>query len=90
MQKGDFVRTMSRIVHSQGEEFRPFFEKAIELIKTECADEIQDTSSSQQMICTDYAYMIAKALQAKDSEKVKEKIQTLKTSLNLEKLLQGK
>ena len=42
------------------------------------------------MICTDYAYMIAKALQAKDSEKVKEEIQTLKTSLNLEKLLQGK
>ena len=90
MQEGDFVRTMSRIVHSQGEEFRPFFEEAIELIKTECADEFQDTSSSQQMICTDYAYMIAKALQAKDSEKVKEEIQTLKTSLNLEKLLQGK
>ena len=90
MQEGDFVRTMSRIVHSQGEEFRPFFEEAIELIKTECADEVQDTSPSQQMICTDYAYMIAKALQAKDSDKVKEEIQTLKTSLNLEKLLQGK
>ena len=44
MQEGDFVRTMSRIVHSQGEEFRPFFEEAIELIKTECADEVQDTS----------------------------------------------
>ena len=90
MQEGDFVMTMSRMVHSQGEEFRPFFEEAIELIKKECADEVQDTSPSQQMIRTDYAYMIAKALQAKDSEKVKEEIQTLKTSLNLEKLLQGK
>ena len=89
MHEGDFVRTMLRIVHSQGEEFRPFFEEAIELIKTECADEVQDTSSSQQMICTDYAYMIAKALQAKDSDIVKEEIQTLKTSLNLENLLQG-
>ena len=90
MEETEFVKTMSRIVHSQGEEFRPFFEEAIKLIKTECADEVKDTSSNQQMICTDYAYMIAKALKDKDSEKVKEEIQLLKTSLNLEKLLQGK
>ena len=88
MQEGDFIRTMSRIVNSQGQEFRPFFEEAIQLIKTECMPEVEETSSSQQMICTDYAYMIAKALQAKDSEKVKEEIQTLEASLHLERLLQ--
>lgn len=87
MQEVDFIRTMSRIVNSQGQEFRPFFEKAIQLIKTECMPEVEETSSNHQMICTDYAYMIAKALQAKDSEKVKEEIQTLKSSLHLEKLL---
>ena len=87
MQEGDFIRTMSRIVNSQGQEFRSFFEEAIQLIKTECISEVDQTSSNQQMICTDYAYMIAKALQAKDSEKIKEEIQTLKTSLQLETLL---
>ena len=87
MQEGDFIRTMSRIVNSQGQEFRLFFEEAIQLIKTECMTEVEEKSLNQQMIYTDYAYMIAKALQAKDSEKVKEEIQTLKTSLHLERLL---
>ncbi len=33
MEEAEFVKTMSKIVHSQGEEFRPFFEEAIDLIK---------------------------------------------------------
>ena len=55
MEEAEFVKTMSRIVHSQGEEFRPFFEEAIGLIKEEFADEIDLKSSEQQMIFTDYA-----------------------------------
>ena len=50
MEETEFVKTMSRIVHSQGEEFRPFFEEAIGLIKKEFADEIDLKSSEQQMI----------------------------------------
>ena len=90
MEEAEFVKTMSRIVHSQGEEFRPFFEEAIGLIKEEFADEINLKSSEQQMIFTDYAYMIAKALQSKNKGKVEEEIMTLKSSLYLEQMLKGK
>ena len=90
MEETEFVKTMSRIVHSQGEEFRPFFEEAIGLIKKEFADEINLKSSEQQMIFTDYAYMIAKALQSKNKGKVQEEITTLKTSLYLNQLLSKK
>ena len=41
MEEAEFVKTMSRIVHSQGEEFRPFFEEAIGLIKEEFADDVK-------------------------------------------------
>ena len=90
MEEAEFVKTMSRIVHSQGEEFRPFFEEAIGLIKEEFAEEIDLKSSEQQMIFTDYAYMIAKALQSKNKGKVEEEIMTLKSSLYLEQMLKSK
>ena len=90
VEEADFVKTMSRIVHSQGEEFRPFFEEAIGLIKEEFADEIDLKSSEQQMIFTDYAYMIAKALQSQNNGKVEEEIMTLKSSLYLEQMLKSK
>ena len=90
MEEAEFVKTMSRIVHSQGEKFRPFFKEAIGMIKKEFANEIDQKSSEQQMIFTDYAYMIAKALQSKNKGKVEEEIMTLKSSLYLEKLLKIK
>ena len=90
MEEAEFVKTMSRIVHSQGEEFRPFFEEAIGLIKEEFAEEIDLKSSEQQMIFTDYAYMIAKALQSQNKTKVQEEIMTLKSSLYLEQMLKSK
>ena len=90
MEETEFVKTMSRIVHSQGEEFRPFFEEAIGLIKKEFADEIDLTSSEQQMIFTDYTYMIAKALQSKNKGKVQEEIMTLRSSLYLDELFSKK
>ena len=83
MEEAEFVKTMLRIVHSQGEEFRPFFEEAIGLIKEEFAEEIDLKSSEQQMIFTDYAYMIAKALQSKNKGKVQEEIMTPPTMLSL-------
>ena len=49
MEEAEFVKTMSRIVHSQGEEFRPFFEEAIGLIKEEFAEEIDLKSGSVQV-----------------------------------------
>ena len=42
------------------------------------------------MIFTDYAYMIAKALQSKNKIKVQEEIMTLKSSLYLEQMLKSK
>ena len=90
MQEAEFIKTMSRIVHSQGEEFRPFFEEAIDLIKEEFADEIDLKSSEQQMIFTDYAYMIAKALQSQNKKKVHDEMMTLKSSLFLEQMLKSK
>ena len=90
MEETEFVKTMSRIVHSQGEEFRPFFEEAIGMIKEEFADEIDLKSSEQQMIFTDYAYMIAKALQSQNKGKVQEEILTLRSSLYLNHLLTKK
>ena len=42
------------------------------------------------MIFTDYAYMIAKALQSKNKGKVEEEIMTLKSSLYLNQLLSKK
>ncbi len=90
MEETEFVKTMSRIVHSQGENFRPFFEEAIGLIKKEFAEEIDLKSSEQQMIFTDYAYMIAKALQSQNKEKVQEEMMTLKFSLYLNQLLSKK
>ena len=90
MEETEFVKTMSRIVQSQGEDFRPFFEEAIGLIKKEFADEIDLKSSEQQMIFTDYAYMVAKALQSKNKGKVQEEIMTLKSSLYLNQLLSKK
>ena len=47
-------------------------------------------SSEQQMIFTDYAYMIAKALQSQNKLKVEEEIMTLKSSLYLEQMLKKK
>ena len=90
MEEAEFVKTMSRIVHSQGEEFRPFFEEAIDLIKGEFADKTDLKSSEQQMIFTDYAYMIAKALQSQNKEKVQDEMMTLKSSLFLEQMLKSK
>ena len=90
MEEAEFVKTMSRIVHSQGEEFRPYFEEAIGLKKKEFADENDLESSEQQIIFTDYTYMIAKALQSKNIGKVQEEIMTLKSSLFLEKILNNK
>ena len=90
MEEAEFVKTMSRIVHSQGEEFRSFLEEAIDLIKEEFADEIDLKSSEQQMIFTDYAYMIAKALQSQNKEKVQDEMITLKSSLFLEQMLKSK
>ena len=90
MEEAEFVKTMSRIVHSQGEDFRSFFEEAICLIKKEFADEIDLKSSEQQMIFTDYAYMIAKALQSQNKGKVQEEIMTLKSSLYLNQFLSNK
>ena len=90
MEEAIFVKTMSRIIHSQGEDFRPFFEEAIDLIKKEFADEINLKSAEQQMIFTDYAYMIAKGMQSKNKGKVQEEIMTLKSSLYLEQMLKSK
>ena len=42
------------------------------------------------MIFTDYAYMIAKALQSQNKGKVEEEIMTLKSSLYLEQMLKSK
>ena len=89
MEEAVFVKTMSRIVHSQGDEFRPFFEEAIGLIKEEFADEIDLKSSEQQIIFTDYAYMIAKALQSQNKDKVQDEMMTLKSSLYLEQMLKS-
>ena len=62
----------------------------IDLIKEEFAEEIDLKSSEQQMIFSDYAYMIAKALQSKNKGKVQEEIMTLKSSLYLEQMLKSK
>ena len=55
----------------------------------EFPDEIDLKSSEQQMIFTDYAYMIAKALQSKNKGRVQEEIMTLKSSLYLEQMLKS-
>ena len=55
MEETEFLKTMSRIVHSQGEEFRPFFEEAIGLIKEEFAEEIDPVSYTHLTLPTIYS-----------------------------------
>ena len=47
MEEAEFVKTMSRIVHSQGEKFRPFFEEAINLIKKPCEAKRESEPNSE-------------------------------------------